>query len=120
MRSMLTLRRFGWPLVFLFAALATPACGDGKAGPEELCEAYQECFDDPSVNGPNGDFYDQCIDALEQQLEAVDGTACEGPLEDMIDCLAENLTCEDFGQQACADEMNDFATCGGGNSQPGF
>lgn len=117
---MQTLRRLGLPLVALSWACLAPACGNGKPGPEELCEAYQECFDDSSSGGvTNDDFYDQCVEALEQQLEAVQGTGCEGPFEDMIECTVDNFDCNGFGSEACEDELAAFGSCDG-TSGPGF
>lgn len=114
---MIALRRLALPLVLVCAVVVAPACGgDGKADPEELCRAYQDCFDQQS-SGPS-DFYDQCVDAFEQQLEAVDGTACEDALEDMVDCLVDNFDCNDFGTQACQDETDDFTSCDGSNNGP--
>jgi hypothetical protein len=109
------LRRLAFPLVTALAMLAAPACSNNKLGPEDLCERYVECFEDQQLPNSNGtDFYDTCVDSLEQQLEALDGDPCEDPFEDMIDCMAENMTCDDLGQSACRDESNDYNECQGG------
>jgi hypothetical protein len=90
------------------AALITPGCGDGRPDIEGLCQKIEECI---QQQGQSIDYYDTCVESFEVQLEQADDDDCKNDFGDMIDCLADELTCEDFGTSACQDELDAYQEC---------